>query len=90
MSRTSPALFVLSGVDLPGCYEPSDLDQRLDPEAINDFSDVPVIRNTQSGSAVVRAQILLGRAHFLRERLTAPPGQFSSCRQGFQKAHGIP
>jgi len=78
MSRTFAALFVLlAALNCPG--------------ATNRGTSQPVIRNTETGSAVVRAQILLGRANFSVGEIDGATGDnFRHAVTGFQKAHGLP
>jgi lipoprotein-anchoring transpeptidase ErfK/SrfK len=92
MFRTLPAIFLLSTCLIcHGATNRAVSHQRFDPDAINNFSDLPVIRSTQMGSAVVRAQVLLSRAHFSVGEIDGATGDnFRHAVKGFQKAHDLP
>src|SRR5512143_1284979 len=63
----------------------------LDASAVNDPATATVLRRGSSGSAVLRAQVLLDRAHFSPGEID---GSFGSNTvktvAGFQKARGLP
>jgi lipoprotein-anchoring transpeptidase ErfK/SrfK len=64
---------------------------RLDPASIEDRADAQTLRFGDKGAAVLRAQILLERAHFSPGELDADFG--SNMRQalaGFQQQRGLP
>ena len=64
---------------------------RLDPARIEDRSDIEPLGDRDKGEAVLRAQILLERAHFSPGEIDAAFG--SNMRRavaGFQRRHGLP
>lgn len=64
---------------------------QLDPAAVNDPSLMPIVGPKSSGAAVLRAQILLTRAHFSVGEINSEYGDnFRRAVEAFQQARELP
>jgi lipoprotein-anchoring transpeptidase ErfK/SrfK len=89
--RSAAGLCLVFLIPVLGSARARDVRSSIDPTAINNASDLRPIADKRTGSAVVRAQILLCRSNFSVGEIDGYAGEsFRHAVSGFQKAHGLP